>query len=79
MKGLLSGSDVCQLFGCLCSGGVSRPGIQLCREIPFLDEEVELHPEAVKQKGVYTHTGERLFPHFWLKGVVSLLPGWRLF
>lgn len=76
MEGLLSGSDVCHLFGCLCSGGVSRPGIQLFREIAFLDKEVEFQPEAVKLKGVYRHIGERLFPYLWLKGVVPLLPGW---
>lgn len=66
MKGLLSGSDVCQLFGCLCSGGVSCPGTQLFGEMAFLDKEVELQPEAVKLKGVYTYIGDRLFPYFWL-------------
>lgn len=79
MKGHYGSSDVCQLLGCLCSGVVSYPGIQLFREIAFLDEEMEFQPEAVKPEGVYIHIGERLFPYFWVKGVVTLLPGWRLF
>lgn len=48
-------------FGCLCRASVSHPGIQLFREIAFLDKEVEFQPEAVKLKGVYVHVGERLW------------------
>ncbi|RLV97336.1 hypothetical protein DV515_00011849 [Chloebia gouldiae] len=36
-------------------GSVSHPGIQLFREIAFLDKEMEFQPEAVKLKGVYRH------------------------
>lgn len=65
VRGLLSGSDVCHLFGCLCGGSVSCPGIELLRETAFLGREVEFQPVAVKLKGVCTHIGERLFPYFW--------------